>query len=76
MLSIEPVADAAECQAVKNIILDIDQYACAIFVSQNAVAYGCEWLDRYWPELPVGLTFLAVGATTAAKLRAQGFAGQ
>lgn len=69
LLSIEPVQGAAEIQAVKNIVLDIDHYAIAIFVSQNAVTFGCDWLDRYWPELPLGLAMLAVGKATASKLR-------
>lgn len=72
LLAIEPVSAAAEIQAVKNIVLDFDQYQLAIFVSQNAVTYGGDWLDRYWPELPVGIQYLAVGRVTAAKLRTLG----
>ena len=74
LLVIEPVSEAAELQAIKGIVLDFDQYAAAIFVSQNAVHYGCDWLDRYWPQTPLGVAMLAVGATTGAKLAALGYA--
>lgn len=72
LLAIEPVTAEAECQAIKNIVLDFDHYQLAIFVSQNAVTYGGDWLDRYWPELPAGIQYLAVGRATAAKLRTLG----
>ncbi len=73
MLAIQPVSAAAHLQAIKNVILDLDLYQTAIFVSQNAVSYGCDWIDRYWPQLPVGVQWLAVGKKTAESLRREGF---
>ena len=68
VLAISPVTDLESCQAVKNHILDLDQFDMLIFVSQNAVAYGWEWIDNYWPQMPGGQTLLAVGRKTAITL--------
>ncbi|WP_020207678.1 uroporphyrinogen-III synthase [Gilvimarinus chinensis] len=65
---IEPVSLDDEVQAVKSIILDIDQYQKALFVSRNAAHYASEWLDDYWPQWPVGLECFAVGRGTAEAL--------
>lgn len=73
-MSIEAVQSDAEKQSIKNLILDFDNFQQAIFVSQNAVRYGLEWLDRYWPQLPDGIDYYAVGASTAQLLEADGIA--
>jgi uroporphyrinogen-III synthase len=72
LLEISPVAAEDKIRAIKNKILDFDLYQKVIFVSQNAVDYGMEWLEDYWPQLPVGIDFFAVGATTAKKLASYG----
>jgi uroporphyrinogen-III synthase len=72
LLEIVPVSQSAQIQAIKNCILDLDVYRKAIFVSQNAVEYGFEWIDMYWPQLPLGVDFFAVGETTAKQLQARG----
>lgn len=56
-------------QAITDRLLHLDEYQHAIFVSQNAVELGVEWIDRYWPQLPVDIEFLAVGSATAALLQ-------
>ena len=76
LLEISPVAAEDKIRAIKNKILDFDLYQKVIFVSQNAVDYGMEWLEDYWPQLPVGIDFFAVGATTAKKLASYGVAVQ
>jgi uroporphyrinogen-III synthase len=76
LLEISPVVDEDKIRAIKNKILDFDLYQKVIFVSQNAVDYGMEWLEDYWPQLPVGIDFFAVGATTAKKLASYGVAVQ
>lgn len=68
LLEIIPVLDNAQIRAIKNCILDLDLYNKAIFVSQNAVDLGFEWIENYWPQLPVRLDFFAVGETTAKLL--------
>ncbi len=72
LLEIVPVSESAQIQAIKNCILDLDLYRKAIFVSQNAVEHGFDWIDRYWPQLPIGVDFFAVGETTAKQLQVRG----
>lgn len=68
LIELRGLVDEAQRQAAKNKILDFDLYQKVIFVSQNAVDYGMSWLDDYWPQLPIGIDYFAVGATTAKKL--------
>lgn len=72
LLEIVPVSDDAQVQAVKNRILNFDLYRKAIFVSQNAVEHGVDWLENYWPQIPYGIDFFAVGETTSKQLQARG----
>ncbi|MEN0037283.1 MAG: uroporphyrinogen-III synthase [Cellvibrio sp.] len=72
LLAISAVEDEAKIRAIKNKILDFDLYQKVIFVSQNAVDYGMEWLENYWPQLPIGIDYFAVGSTTAKKLASYG----
>lgn len=74
LLEIVPVVSQEQQQAVKNRVLDLDLYSKVIFVSQNAVALGIEWIENYWPQMPVGIEFFAVGQTTARQLQARGVA--
>lgn len=71
LMMIEPVHEAAEMQAVKNLILDFDQFHKVIFVSQNAVREAFTWLRDYWPQLPEGLEYYAVGRKTAEAVMAE-----
>lgn len=73
LMAIEPVTSAAEQQAIKNCVMELDAYQHVILVSQNAVRYGVEWIDAYWPQLPLGVNFYAVGAATARQLRSADF---
>lgn len=68
LLEISAVADEAQIRSIKNKILDFDLYHKVIFVSQNAVDYAMQWLEDYWPQLPVGIDYFAIGASTASKL--------
>ncbi|MDV6318606.1 uroporphyrinogen-III synthase [Chromohalobacter sp. HP20-39] len=49
-------------------LLDIDQYAVVVVTSPFAAECLVEWLDRYWPQLPQGPRFYALGVATAATL--------
>lgn len=68
MLSIEPLQEAQDKQQIINRVLAFAEYQKAIFVSQNAVQYGLQWLDQYWPQLPIEVEFFAIGQATAALL--------
>lgn len=76
LLEISPLTLPAQTQAIKNKIMDLDLYQKVIFVSQNAVNYGMEWIENYWPQIPMRIDFFAVGATTAKILTNYGLAVQ
>ncbi|PCK09978.1 MAG: uroporphyrinogen-III synthase [Alteromonadaceae bacterium] len=69
MLAIVPVAEPKHLQAIRDTILRLDQFYALIFVSQNAVNYGFEWIDQFWSEFPAGLSCFAVGSKTEQCLR-------
>ena len=64
VLEIKAVESAAAVQAIRQRVLDFDRYDMAIFVSQNAVSYGCAWLDQFWPQIPTECRFFAIGSAT------------
>ncbi len=64
VLEIAALEDDAHIQALKGCILALDDYAVLIFVSQNAVEYGFDWIEDYWPQFPTGIACLAIGAKT------------
>jgi uroporphyrinogen-III synthase len=68
MLAIEALTDAASKQQITDRVLAFAEYQKAIFVSQNAVYYGLQSLDQYWPQLPLDVAFFAIGKVTAARL--------
>jgi uroporphyrinogen-III synthase len=61
--------DSVASRACRQKILDIDHYDAVIAISQNAAESGFSWMDDYWPQMPVGLRWYAVGPTTAAVYR-------
>lgn len=72
LLDIQPLLDTASQTAIKELILNFDQFDSVIFVSQNAVRHTFDWLHDYWPQLPLGLRYFAVGERTAALASEQG----
>ena len=66
VMRIEPIV---ESQQIKTRILEVDNFHKAIFVSGNAAELGIEWIDKFWPMLPVGIEYFAVGERTAALLK-------
>jgi uroporphyrinogen-III synthase len=72
LMDIIPLEDPSQVQTIKNQILDFDHYQKAIFVSQNAVKYGVEWINNYWPQMPMGIDVFAIGETTASQLQDHG----
>lgn len=65
-VAIEP--SRATLTAVQN----LDGYGTVIVTSLPAVAHGLRLLSDWWPQWPLGLHWWAVGASTAAALRAAG----
>lgn len=52
----------------KQKILDLDRYDIVICVSANAAELAMEWVSQYWPQMPVGQTWFAVGPASAEVL--------
>lgn len=70
MLTIEPVVPLSGIQRQR--LLDLDRYEHVIFVSANAARLGIDHFRDYWPQLPEGQTYWAVGQSTALCLEAEG----
>jgi uroporphyrinogen-III synthase len=64
--------DGADYQQCKRCILDLDLYTGVIFVSPNAARIGADWIDQYWPQLPVGVRWIGIGRQTCATLEQLG----
>jgi len=53
---------------MKNKVMNIDQYDIIITVTSNASTLAFDWIDQYWPQLPVGIHWFAVGHGSAVPL--------
>lgn len=73
LLRIQPAKESSE---QRELMLDLDRYQAVIAVSPVAARLGLERLDRYWPQVPVGIDWFAVGETTADVLREYGLPAQ
>tara|TARA_R110002073_G_scaffold251609_2_gene414165 strand:- start:334 stop:1122 length:789 start_codon:yes stop_codon:yes gene_type:complete len=69
LIEIRALTDRADIQKLKDKVLDLDNYHCLIFVSNNAVSFGGEVINDYWPQFPLGVNVIAVGPTTAEAAR-------
>jgi uroporphyrinogen-III synthase len=65
-------ADAVVCQRTKQLLMNLDHYQQVIFISTNAVHYGMAWIEQYWPQLPTGIEWHAIGTATGQALTAAG----
>ena len=53
---------------LKQHFLDLDLFQHVIFISPNAAQFGGDWIDEYWPQLPVKVNWFAIGNRTAQTL--------
>ncbi|RLQ20983.1 uroporphyrinogen-III synthase [Seongchinamella sediminis] len=70
LLELVPLQQLAPAQ--RQQLLDLDRYQHVIFISTNAVRIGMERIDDYWPQLPDGIHWYAIGDATARMLRERG----
>ncbi len=56
----------------RTLIQDLDLYQTVVVVSANAASLLVEAAGEWWPQWPVGIRWLAVGARTGAVLEAAG----
>jgi len=64
--------DAASIQRNRDRILDLDRYHKLIFISANAVHYGVNLVEQFWPQWPAQQPLLAIGKATATALADRG----
>lgn len=69
LIEIKALNDAQAIQNLKDKVLQLDNYQSLIFVSNNAVNFGGEVINNYWPQFPIGVDVIAVGPTTAEAAR-------
>lgn len=62
VMQLEPLP---ESPAMRQIWMDIDQYHKIVVISPFAAECLSDALDRYWPQLPVGIDYYSVGSATA-----------
>ncbi|MGO2391436.1 MAG: uroporphyrinogen-III synthase [Halomonas sp.] len=67
-LNVMQLETLPENAAMRSTWLDIDQYHKIIVISPFAAVCLAEALDRYWPQLPVGIDYYSVGSATASTL--------
>jgi uroporphyrinogen-III synthase len=65
-----------ETQAIKDRLLNLDYYQHVIAISVNAARIAIDWIDLYWPQLPVGIQYWAVGKSTAQAMNMPGMQAQ
>ena len=70
LLELEPLPRLTPEQ--RRRVSELDRYRHVIFVSGNAVRFGLARIADQWPRLPAGITWYAVGETTARLLRESG----
>ncbi|RTE64473.1 uroporphyrinogen-III synthase [Amphritea opalescens] len=77
LLEITAVAEADSAfPLLKSNIMDLDLYHKVIFISANAVTAGMDLIDQYWPQLPLGIEWFAIGQQTALTLDNFGITAQ
>ncbi len=79
LCTVSPVMEIAplvgeRAGSLKSLIENLDHYQWVIFVSQNAVRFGCDRIDAIWPQIPLGVNFIGIGKATEAALVREGLA--
>ena len=65
LIEIKALNGVQAIQDLKDKVLQLDCYQSLIFVSNNAVRFGGEVINNYWPQVPLSVNVIAVGPTTA-----------
>ena len=73
LLEIQPVAASDDRYTlIKHQIMNLDLYRVVICISPNAARLAIDWIDEYWPQIPVGIEWFAIGKTTQSILASAG----
>ncbi|GLQ33065.1 uroporphyrinogen-III synthase [Litoribrevibacter albus] len=68
VMSIAPVELSG---AARSRLMNLDLYDSVIVISANAAELLAAHLDQYWPQLPVGIEWVAIGQATANMLASE-----
>ena len=66
------IAAVAETPKIKSQFMDIDLFDVVITISRNAAEMGLSIMDQYWPQWPLGITWVAIGPVTADVMKRAG----
>jgi len=69
VMTIEFPSASFEFEQIKTAIMNLSEYDKAIVVSATAAKQVVDWIDQYWPQLPLKPDFFAIGERTASVLR-------
>lgn len=69
---IVPLQEAAQQQAIRQQLMELDNFSKVIVVSANAAQLGAEAIDMFWPQWPQGIEWFAVGNKTSQVLESWG----
>ncbi len=74
-MAITPYEDEASemGRRIKYTVMEVDRFDIAICISVTSATCILSWLDKFWPQMPVGIHWLAVGSATAKVLQSAGF---
>jgi uroporphyrinogen-III synthase len=72
ILALTEETDKAIWERTKQAVINLDHYQQVIFISTNAVHFGMGWIEQYWPQLPLGFEWHAIGKATAQALSVAG----
>ena len=68
LIKVEAIDNDEKTKIVNSKIQNLDNFNILIFISTNAVQFGAERINSYWPQFPVGIDVIAVGPSTARKV--------
>lgn len=57
---------------IKQHILNLCDFDTVISVSSNASTLAVDWIDQYWPQIPEGINWYAVGPSSALPFKKLG----
>lgn len=71
-LEICPITEADPGYALlRNQMMNLDQYDIIVCISPNAAHLALDWIDQFWPQMPDGIQWYAIGQKTAHILNQQ-----
>ena len=74
LLEIQPFQTDSHTEflAIKQHILNLCDFDVVISVSSNASTLAVDWIDQYWPQIPEGIHWYAVGPSSALPFKKLG----